>query len=228
MPDLDKINAILKRKVPVPQVESTIEKINQDEIIEVFRTLETLLENSFAQSYRNAGIILASIHHKLFENAVYMNSEKARLSLLFLKSKFTQIAKLNYNNVGPFIYSYTKHWFKLVLILEEQANMYIKWLTFEEGPAFNNILKQVDDVLPDQDSLIETNLNTNTNNDQLYRILTENNTTDAGFQMMKYMYTLMREAVLENRSEAQQEFRQIQVQFPEIEKIHAFEEIKHE
>lgn len=230
MSNLDKINTILKRKVPVPQVESTIEKINQEEILDIFKTLETLLENSFAKSYRDAGLILASIHHNLFESAVYKNSEKARLSLLFLKSKFTQIANLTSKSVGPFVYSYTKHWFKLLLILESQANMYIKWLAFEEGSDLNEVIKHIDEVLPDLENTSLTGLadNTNTTKDQLYQILTENNTTDAGFLMMKFMYTLMRESILDNKIESQQKLLQIQLQFPDIESIRAFDEIIYE
>ena len=115
-----------------------------------------------------------------------------------------------------------------MFILEEQANMYIMWLSFDEGSNIDDLFNHIDEVLPDQDTSIGTQLDVDINNDPLYHILTENNTTDAGFLMMKFMYTLMRESVLDNRSDSQQKFLHIQHQFPKIENIHAFDEIIHE
>jgi hypothetical protein len=145
---LERINNILKRTSPQLESEEIFEKIDEKEVIEVFQSLERVLKNSFTNDQKNASITVATIHHNLFENAVYKNNEKARLSLLFLKSKFSKLANFSDHGLGLFLYNYSKTWFKFFISLEAKARLYISWIDLQEKTMletnFSEIVSDID------------------------------------------------------------------------------------
>ena len=84
-----------------------------------------MLKEAYSVSQEKFSNTVASIHHHLFENAVHRGSEKARLSLLFLRSKFSRIAQFPPNGVGIFFHEYARAWFRFLISLEAQALFYL-------------------------------------------------------------------------------------------------------
>jgi hypothetical protein len=229
---LDRINKILKRTSPQLESEEIFEKIDEREVIEVFQSLEKVLKNSFTTDQKNASMIVATIHHNLFENAVYKNNEKARLSLLFLKSKFSKLANFSDHGLGLFLYNYSKTWFKFFISLEAKARLYISWIDLQEKTMletnFSEIVSNINKFLPDIDSnsMFDDVFNEETRN-KLLELIKENNTTTIGLELQKWIYSLMHKQVMENDQKAFKEMIMVLFQYPDDD-LMGFDEILHE
>ncbi|MFW9928754.1 MAG: hypothetical protein ACFFD1_05140 [Candidatus Thorarchaeota archaeon] len=231
---LDKINKILKRTTTTSTEEEIVSNIDQKEIINVFTALENLFKTSFEKGLVEGATALASVHHSLFENAVYNNNEKARLSLLFLKAKFKKLAHFTDPEFKIFLYNYSKMWFKLFITLEAKAQIYVGWLDFslkhqKNLVNYEKLVSDFDKFLPDFDT--NTIINDMVNEEirkRLYDILYKKTTTTAGFELHEWIYSLMHNYVINKDQSAYNSLLFLFFQFPPIEELIAFDEILHE
>ncbi|OLS21525.1 MAG: hypothetical protein HeimC3_35090 [Candidatus Heimdallarchaeota archaeon LC_3] len=229
---IDKINKILKRSSPQLESDDVLENIDEKEIIEIFTSLEKLLKNAFTSNQKEAAFTVASIHHNLFEGAVYKNNEKARLSLLFLKSKFKKLANFSENGLGHFLYNYTKMWFRFFISLEGKARLYISWIDLAERNSkrvkYDEIISDIDKFLPDIDpnSMFDDIYNEEIKS-KLQTILYKKNTAETGTELQKWIYSLMYEHIIEKDKSAFKKLILILFQFPN-DNLLAFDEILHE
>ncbi|MHA2366822.1 MAG: hypothetical protein ACXAC7_22920 [Candidatus Hodarchaeales archaeon] len=205
--------------------------IDQMEVAQVFKTLEKTIIKALKDGVEEGGQTIAKIHYDLFQMAIG-GSEKARLSLLFLKSKFHNLVGSNIKTekIGELLHSYSRHWFRLFLILESKAYQYIEWISFEPeapldyGSIFKNLntlypLLKISEVSPESTLTVENAL----------RDLSKNDSVTIGTKLQDWVYKRMRLA-LDQKNEIRNELRNFQYVFPTIFPLTApdFDEIFHE
>lgn len=126
-----------------------------EEIQELHNAIELTLKNSFAVSLDEGCRSLAKIHHDLFDSAVG-GSEKAADGLRYLKSKMYSFIPKDID-IGLFFVYYSKHWFKLFLILESRASDFVTWMSFraDDQLNYNKIITELNETIVIDYSIIE-------------------------------------------------------------------------
>lgn len=119
------VNKWLKRD----NKEDQHEKQDEEQRTELFHAIDNTVETAFAESLDTGIYVLAKLHHDLFASAV-QGSENGRLALFYLRNNLNKLVfdKMKID-LGIFMVQYSKHWFRLFLILESRAQEYISWAT---------------------------------------------------------------------------------------------------
>ncbi len=135
--------------------EEHLKQRKNEEILELHNTIELTLKSSFAKSLDEGCKSLAQIHHNLFDSAVG-GSEIAADGLQFLKSKMYSFIPKDID-IGLFFIYYSKHWFKLFLILESRASDFITWMSFrlDDQINYNKVINELNETIVIDYSIIE-------------------------------------------------------------------------
>lgn len=131
----------------------------EEEKNELIKAIETMLVNSFEKSVDDGIKALAKIHHNLFSSAV-SGSEKAALALFYLRNNLNRIILNDLKiDLGVFFVKYSKHWFRLYLILESRAHEYISWISNNKLASidFFTVLKDFNNIINIDYSIIDEN-----------------------------------------------------------------------
>lgn len=189
-------------------------KVDQKEVADIFSAIETTLKSAFSKNIEEGGRALAQIHHNLLESAVLGGSEKGRLSLLFLKSKLESFID-EPTMIGSLLVAYSRHWLRLILILESQAYNYLSWIscTPEEPLPYEDILENLNNVLPLEDDL--TSVSPNRSVTEMLGSYQEKDSTKMGQELQAWIYSVMRQ-VLEGDEQSLLLLGSFQAVFPTI------------
>ena len=131
-------------------------KVRKDEELqELNNTIDLTLKNSFTTSLDEGCKRLAQLHHSLFDSAVG-GSEKAASGLQYIKTKFVTFLPKDVD-VGLFFIHYSKHWFKLFLILESRASDFVTWMSYrpDDQINYNKIISELNETVVIDYSIIE-------------------------------------------------------------------------
>ena len=135
--------------------EEHLKRKKEEELLELHNTMDSTLKNSFSKSLDVGCKALAQLHHNLFDSAV-VGSEKAADGLQYLKNKFCSFLPPN-TDIGLFFVYYSKHWFKLFLILESRASDFITWMSYspDDQLNYNKIINELNETIVIDYSIIE-------------------------------------------------------------------------
>ena len=135
--------------------EEQLKQKKDEELLELQNAIDLTLKNSFNKSLDDGCKFLAQIHHNLFDSAV-AGSDKAASGLQFLKSKFLTYLPKD-ADIGLFFVYYSKHWFKLFLILESRASDFITWMSYKADDQinYNKIISELNETIVIDYSIIE-------------------------------------------------------------------------
>ena len=226
-----RINKILKRKTPQLDTEELFRKIDEREIISVFQKIDQILNNAKELGMEHLAESIASLHHSLFESAIFNNSEKARLSLLYLKTKLFRSVSFSTKELSYFLYNYSKMWFRLLITLEAQAHIYISWLDYYERLRtkinYSDVIQNIHKYLPNVEMNLE-NMFYEQISTRLNHILFEKPSVEGGEELQRWVYNLMYSHLMEQDKNAFRELICLLYQIPPLDEVLGFEEIFHE
>lgn len=209
--------------------------IDQLEIAEIFKVLEKTIRTSFKKSIEQGSVTLAKIHHHLFESAVQGSGsgskrEKSRLSLLFLKSKFHSIAEvIGSQKLGILIHCYSRHWFRLFLILESKAYQYLTWISHQPESFLDyvSILENLNSILPKVNRFEKeiTYLQLTTE----LKELTVGTSSAVGSNLQNWIFKRMRLSLEKDKNDKLDDLQQFQSIIPSLFMLNiSFDEVFHE
>lgn len=140
------------------EYDDQLKQRKEEEVQELYTTIDKTLKNAFAKSLDDGCKSLAQIHHNLFDSAV-AGSEKGALGLQYLKAKVYSYIPED-TDTGLFFVYYSKHWFKLFLILESRASDFITWMSYraDDQLNYNKIISGLNEtIIIDYDNIEKTN-----------------------------------------------------------------------
>lgn len=135
-----------EKDVPQEKKEYLKQK-REEELAELHSTIDSTLKNSFSKSLDEGCKSLAHLHHNLFDSAVG-GSAKGADGLQYLKNQIYSFLPSDMD-VGLFFVYYSKHWFKLFLILESRASDFITWLSYSQDDRlnYNKIINELNETI---------------------------------------------------------------------------------
>ena len=128
------------------QKQEYLKQKREEELAELHTAIDLTLKNSFSKSLDEGCKSLAQLHHNLFDSAV-AGSAKAADGLQYVKNKFYLFLPSDMD-VGLFFVYYSKHWFKLFLILESRASDFITWMSYSQDDRlnYNKIINELNET----------------------------------------------------------------------------------
>lgn len=193
--------------------------VDENELINVFNTITKLITDAIKDSSPDyGGQILASIHYKLFLDYDENQQDKSRLALMYLQSQLSNIISQSgkEKEIGQFLYGYTRHWLKFILIFESEMSAFLSWYTFRRElrnmiPYISSIEEYLP-VLVDVDSI--SGLPKQTIDE--FKEFADASHDDAGFELKNWLQGLMRQALFYNDDYSKKRLQQFQKSFADL------------
>jgi hypothetical protein len=196
-----------------------IPDVDENQLIEVFQTISTLIIDATKESPDLGGETLASIHYKLFKDFNDSKQQKSRLAIMFLQSQLGSLISQTgkEKDVGLFIMGYTRHWLKFVLIFESEMASFLSWYTFNNELSLNMVpyISRIEELLPLAVN-IENNPGLPENVIKEFQEFSDASNDDAGEELKNWLQNLMREALFYEDSEAKSVLVQFQKSFADL------------
>jgi hypothetical protein len=200
----------------------TLPDVDENELVNVFTTITDLITNAIKNtSPDHGGEVLASIHYKLFLDFEENKHDKSRLALMYLQSQLSNIISQagKKKEIGQFLYGYTRHWLKFILIFESEMSSFLSWWTFK--PEIRNMvpyISSIEDYLP---VLVDVE-NTEPLPENVikeFQEFADASNDDAGEELKNWLQGLMRQALFYEDDFSKKLLQQFQKSFSDLMKV---------
>ena len=197
----------------------TLPDVDENELVNVFTTITNLITNAIKDtSPDHGGEVLASIHYKLFLDFDEKHQDKSRLALMYLQSQLSNIISQagKEQEIGQFLYGYTRHWLKFILIFESEMSSFLSWYTFRrEIRNMVPYISSIEEYLPILADMHDANPLPKATIKE-FKDFADASNDDAGEELKNWIQELMRQALFYEDEDAQERLKQFQKSFADL------------
>lgn len=202
--------------------EVDFEDVDENDLMKVFENITDMIINAIKDvSPDHGGEVLASIHYKLFSDFDENKRDKSRLALMYLQSQLSSIISQagQEKGIGMFLYGYTRHWLKFILIFESECASFLSWYSFnKEMKNMVPYISQIEEYLP---VIVNTEDSKGlpANVIKEFQTFADASNDDAGEELKNWLSNLMRQALFYDDSDSKDLLQQFQKSFTELMKV---------